>query len=292
MNSQKIEVSLGVFVYNEEKNIGKLLESIEKQRLDNVRIQEVIVISSGSYDRTNKILREWQQRSSKIKLILEVNRRGKSAAVNMFLRSANAPIVITISGDLLLHRDAIEEISLPFLHEDVGMVGAHPIPKNIKQSGIGREVELLWELHHRLSLTDPKCGEMVALRNIVREIPLESAVDEATLEVLLKIVGYKVVYAPRSIVYNKGPISVNEFLIQRRRVYAGHEWVTLTYNYQVASMNTSHLANLLWEYAMENPRSWGVLIRLTILEVMARGLGFMDYHILGKNPYKWKMISR
>jgi len=292
MSKDKIIISIGIFVHNEEKNIESLLRSITKQKLSTVTIKEIIVVSSGSNDLTNQIVRNWKRKGNRIKLICEVNRRGKSAAVNLFLRTATAPVLATISGDLRLHPQAIEEISVPFLIPEVGMAGARPVPKNTSYSTIGKEVALLWELHHQLSLIQPKCGEMVAFRNIIHRIPVTSAVDEATLEVLLKILGYEIVYAPRSIVYNKGPLTLKEFITQRRRVYAGHEWVNLTYNYRVASMNTHELLHIVWRYFLTHPSQFFIILRLISLEILARTLGFIDYHLLDKNPYVWKMISR
>lgn len=287
-----IELAVGILVHNEEKNIGALLKSLTIQQLDQVAISEIIVVSSGSNDNTNRILRQWQRKYPSIRVVTELNRRGKSAAINTFLRTAKASILVAISGDLKLHARAIEEIGIPFLHDEVGMVGAHPVPTNTRYSSIGKEVKLLWELHHQLSLRQPKCGEMVAFRNIIHKIPPESAVDEATLEVLLQIIGYKVVYAPAAVVYNKGPLNVREFLTQRRRVYAGHEWVQFQYNYRVASMNTGNLANVALEYLQAHPKQILIMGRLVGIEMLARTLGFIDYHVLGKNPYKWKMISR
>lgn len=290
--NKKIELAVGILVHNEEKNIGALLKSLTMQQLERVVITEIIVVSSGSNDNTNKILRQWQKKHPSIRVVTELNRRGKSAAINTFLQSAKAPVLVAISGDLKLHTSAIEEIGILFFHDEVGMVGAHPVPTNTRYSSIGQEVKLLWELHHQLSLRQPKCGEMVAFRNIIHKIPPESAVDEATLEILLQIIGYKVVYAPAAVVYNKGPLNVSEFLTQRRRVYAGHEWVQYQYNYRVASMNTGELANVALEYLQVRPKQVWTMGRLVSLEILARMLGFIDYHVLGRNPYKWKMISR
>lgn len=289
---KKIAVSVGVFAHNEEKNIEKLLESLERQQLDMVEIAEVIVVSSGSFDRTNTIVRKWERKNPKIRLHEEVTRRGKSAAINEFLEQAASEIVVTISSDLLLSETAIEEIGNVFYNEDVGMVGGHPKPLITETSSVGDEIELLWELHHLVSLIKPKCGEMVAFRNIIRQIPHDSAVDEATIEVLLTMIGYEVVYAPRAVVYNHGPQSFLEFLQQRRRVFTGHQWVSEKYNYQVSTMQVLPIIHVVTGLLVREPTKMWPLIRLVGMEVAARVLGWVDYYVFGKNPYVWKMISR
>jgi poly-beta-1,6-N-acetyl-D-glucosamine synthase len=290
--SNKLHVSLGVFAHNEERTIDRLLKSIQAQKLVRAKVDDVIVVSSGSFDATNSIVSKWVRRDKRYRLILEPHRRGKSAAINLFLQEARTSVVVTISGDLTLHPEAIEEITQPFIYPDVGMVGAHPIPDNSAQSQIGEEVKLLWELHHRVSMINPKCGEMVAFRNIIRELPIQSAVDEATIEVLLKVVGYTVMYAPRSIVYNKAPINLRAYMTQRRRVYAGHQWVEHKYHYSVATMNYLLLARTLFKYIVEHPRQVPTALRLVSYELTARLLGILDYHVFNRNPYIWQMVER
>ncbi|MGI5827877.1 MAG: glycosyltransferase [Patescibacteria group bacterium] len=290
--AKKINVSIGIFAYNEEKNLEKTVNSIFKQNLEIARIKEILIISSGSNDHTNTIARKLAKKDSRVKLLDQLRREGKSAAINLFVRKASSSVLLAVSADLRLRSDAVEEITLPFLHEDVGMVGAHPIPSNSHLSSIGKEVKLLWELHHYVSLKHPKCGEMVAFRNVIHSIPEQSAVDEATLEVLLKLVGYKVVYAPRAIVYNKAPLSTEEFLTQRRRVYAGHQWISAKYNYRVSTMGVENSLKAILEYLLNHPTDLLPLLKLLALEGYGRMLGWIDFHIFGRNPYVWKMVNR
>lgn len=289
---KQIPLSIGIFAHNEEKNISRVLDSILKQKTEIAIIKEIIIVSSGSNDRTNSITRTYQKKDKRFKLLEQYQREGKSSAINYYLSNTKEKIVVMISGDLKLHTHAIEEIALPFLNQDVGMAGAHPVPSNASQSQIGKEIKLLWELHHLVSLHHPKCGEMVAFRNVIRSIPKESAVDEANIEVLLKLIGYQVIYTPRSIVYNKAPLTAKEFLTQRRRVYAGHSWVSEKYNYKVSTLSTHNNLQAIIDYVSRNPQNLFTLINLVSLEFIGRILGWFDYHILGRNPYIWQMVKR
>ena len=291
-STNKVNVSIGIFAHNEEKNIDRLMKSVLKQKLNNVSIIEIVVISSGSFDKTNRIVRKYISSNSNIRLLDDVQRKGKSEAINQFLKIAKSEVVITISADLRLHPSAVEEIGLPFLNNDVGMVGARPKPSNIRSSDIGEEIDLLWELHHRISLIRAKCGEMVAFRNVIRKIPHDSSVDEATIEVLLTIVGYSIVYAPRSLVYNKGPASVREYLTQRRRVYAGHQWVERKFNYKVVTMQSDQIIRVVLVFLLTNPHRLSSMFKLMYFELAARILGWIDFNVFDKNPYVWRMISR
>jgi len=289
---KQIPVSIGIFAYNEENAITKALDSVLKQKTDQIIIKEILVVSSGSWDKTNSIVRNFSKKDKRIQLIEQFNRQGKSDAINLFLTKTKGNVVVVTGADIRLHSKSIEEIALPFLDDKVGMVGAHPVPTNIAQSKIGKEIALLWKLHHIISMQHPKCGETVAFRKVIKAIPKQSAVDEATIEVLLKLIGYQVVYAPRAIVYNKIPLNLNEFLTQRRRVYAGHKWITQKYNYQVSTMKLQNDFNAIIEYFISHPQDVLSLSKLISYELMGRLLGWFDFYILNKNPYVWKMVKR
>jgi cellulose synthase/poly-beta-1,6-N-acetylglucosamine synthase-like glycosyltransferase len=292
IKKKHLKVTIGIFAHNEEKNIRSTLDSIEKQVLDLAIIEEILVVSSGSNDKTNELVVQKSQLNPKIKLYTQAERHGKSAAINLFLSHAKSPIVVTVSADLRLNKKAIEEIVIPFLQPDVGMVGAHPVPTNSTRTPMGRVVHVLWELHHEISLVKPKCGEMIAFRNIIRQIPPQSAVDEATLEVLLQLIGYSTVYAPRSIVYNSGPKTVADFFKQRRRVFAGHQWIKNQYNYQVVTLDSTLIVQIIMRQLFVYPDKIVPLIMLVALEVSSRILGWIDFHVLRKNPYVWQMVRR
>ena len=54
---KKIDVSIGIMAYNEERNIGKLLNILLNQRLKTTHISEIVVVSSGSTDKTDSIVK-------------------------------------------------------------------------------------------------------------------------------------------------------------------------------------------------------------------------------------------
>ena len=287
-----IKVSVGIFCHNEEDNIGRALTSVVNSKTEIALIEEIVVVSSGSFDRTNRIIRQFARKDKRIVLIDEAERKGKSSAINLFLHAAHGEVLVSMSGDLKLKNDAIEEIALPFLNSEVGMAGGHPVPMNARFSSVGKEAALMWQLHHQISLRQPKCGEMVAFRNVIRKIPVQSAVDEANLEVLLRMVGFSIIYAPRSIIYNKVPGNLAQLLLQRRRVHAGHLWLADKYNYTVSTMQQDKILPAVFDYFSEHPQEIATLFRLVSIEMCAWFLGWFDYTVLGKNPFKWQMVKR
>lgn len=289
-----ISCSIGVCVYNEERNIKRFIDSLLKQKLKNVKIKEIIVIASGSTDKTLSIVKKISKRNKLIKIIYKKKREGKATAVNMFIEKASSEILVLMGGDIILAPDTVQELVGKFFNNEVGMTGVRPIPINDVDSGLfGYASHLLWELHHRVSLQDPKMGEVVAFRKIFRKIPTISSVDEANIEPLIRGQGYKIVYVPEAKAYNKGPTNIRDFIKQRRRIFSGHLAVKYEQSYQVATMNILPIFRVLLSFLKENPRPKFILYTplVILLEIYSRFLGWWDYKVLKFRYSAWETIS-
>ena len=284
-----LSVSIGIIAYNEGKNIQKLLQSLEQQILQTVIIKEIIVVSSGSTDKTNEIVRKFASKNKKIKLLVQKKRLGKSSAVNLFMAKSGSKIVILMAADIILAPQTIENLVKPLRNSRVGIVGCHPIPVNDPQSFMGYAAKTLWELHHQISLTKPKMGEVIAFRKIFTKIPVLSAVDEANIEPLIRGQGFKAIYAQGAIIRNKGPETIREFIAVRRRVYAGHLAAKHEYSYEVSTLSGFKI----FPYIFKNfSLSWKFFIwtpLIICLEIYSRFLGFLDYKYKLKKHTVWEI---
>jgi len=286
-----IKTSIGITAHNEAANIGQLLEALLLQDTTQVQIDEILIVSSGSTDGTDDIVRQWEKKDPRIRLLRQAKREGKASAINLFIGEARNEILVLESADTLPLANTVENLVRPLRDKGVGMTGGHPVPLNSEKTIIGAVVHLMWELHHRLALESPKLGEMVAFRKVIDSISLESAVDEASLEAVIQRAGFTLLYVPEAIVLNKGPESIRDFIIQRRRIQAGHLWLRSNSGYQVSTKSVSRITRHL---AQATPRSGrGLLVGAAaiILEALGRGLGWYDFKVLGKNPFVWEVAQ-
>jgi cellulose synthase/poly-beta-1,6-N-acetylglucosamine synthase-like glycosyltransferase len=284
-----LTASVGVMASNEEQNIGKLLTALKGQSLENVEIRQIIVVSSGSTDGTDDIVAECAAKDDRISLIRQEQRMGKASAINLFLDAAEADIFVLESGDTIPAPDCVECMLAPFQNPDVGMTGGRPVPVDDPNTFMGFVVHMLWRLHHMLALKSPKLGEMVAFRSFVRSIPPDTAVDEASIEALVIDEGLSLAYADDAIVYNKGAATVGDFLKQRRRIYAGHIWLSKVQSYEVSTKKVGGILSVLLEDLKPTPRTLLWTAGGVFLEFVGRLLGAIDYHVLKKNPYTWEV---
>lgn len=284
-------VSIGVCAFNEEQNIGALLDALRTQKLTNAVITEIFVLSSGSTDQTNAIVRGYEKKDERITLIAEDKKRGKASAVNIFIKNATNDILILESGDTIPDKDTVEALVAPFDDPDIAMVGAHPAPTNEKSSFLGYAVHLVWELHHRLSLVSPKAGEMVAFRKVIRQIPPQTTTDEAWIESLVVGQGFRLAYAPDAVVRMHGPETVTDFINQRRRIYVGHLHLREKRGYAPLTMSTIHVLKALGSIVKDDPAHIVHILGAVCLEAYARLSALWLFHIRGCNPYNWDVCE-
>lgn len=294
MIKKPIRVSVGICAHNEEKNIGQLLKAIVAQKgLKKFIITEILVISSGSTDKTNFYVKERARADRRIKLLVQKKRLGKAAAVNLFLKRAKNRLLILESADTLPSAGAYAKLLTALAPVKVGMVGARIIPLNRPDTFKGFIPHLMWRLHHKLNLQfpeRPKIGEVAAFKKLFTQIPVSSAVDEASIEPLIHLQGYRVVYCPEAIIHNRGPETIFDFLRQRRRIYAGHLMVKEKYGYTVITHSPSRiLGTLLANFEWTNWRDYLYTPAVIFLELVGRTLGWWDYRLKKKSHTVWEI---
>ncbi len=282
-----IRCSAGITAHNEEANIGQLLEALLKQELDQVAITEIVVVASGCTDRTCDIVRQYVQRDPRVKLFEQIRREGKTAAINLFLQNAREEICVLESGDTVPGPTTIENLVKLFQDPKVGMTGAQKIPVNVPEHIVGYMSHLRLQMEHQLCLEIPRLGELIAFRKVFTHLPPDVAMDEAFVEALVIRRGLEVKYAPDAVVYNMGPTTLREFVMQRRRNYAGHLHLRRKYGYRVSSMDNVRVSRIAMEEMTKAMRLMFTLIWLAVVEFIARILGSYDYYMRGRKHEVW-----
>jgi biofilm PGA synthesis N-glycosyltransferase PgaC len=289
MNQDRIECSVGITAYNEEANIGRLLQAIIDQRLYEVEISEILVVASGCTDRTEEIVRAYMEKEPRIRLYVQEKREGKTSAINIFLGQAKERICVLESGDTLPREDTIENMVRMFRDPAVGMTGAQKVAVNTPDHVVGVLSHLRLKMEHQLCLEIPRLGELIAFRKVFDQIPPDVAMDEAFVEALIIRRGMQVRYAPDAVVYNMGPETVGDFVTQRRRNYAGHLYLRDKYGYRVSSLENRRVLRIALEEVWGAVRLVATLGILAVLEVYSRILGAWDYRVKKEKHVVWDM---
>ncbi len=291
--TQCIEYSVGVMAYNEEANIGRTLEAILGQTQHKTALTEIIVVASGCTDNTVGVVQAMMASETRIQLVIQPQREGKASAINLFLQRARSPIFVMVGADIIPEHDTLEQLCTHFLDTHVGMVGAHPVPVNDQETFVGHAVHLLWLLHDRMARRSPKLGEVVAFRNTVASIPTDTAVDEISIQAAISAQHLSLVYEPEALVYNKGPMTIRDFLKQRRRIHAGHLKIREQERYEAPTMSVFPILQELFisaPYTVNSPKQLVWTLGTIGLEGLARLQG--QYDVMRKRSHHvWQAVA-
>lgn len=279
-----LNVSICIPAYNEGKNIKKILNALLKQRTKQIQINNIIVVSSGSTDKTEQFVQEYCEKYPKFHLIREEERRGKASAINRFLEVVDDEVVVIESADTIPYPNMIEKLCTPFLRDKkIGMTGGAPIPVNDPNTFLGYIIHAWWWFHRNI----PRFGEIIAFRNIIGTLSRKTAVDEAYIQAKLAQLNYKLVHIDEARVRNKGPETVADLIKQRRRIFNGHARLFTEENVKIDNMTRSSLHLLLFQYQMYSLKHVVWFTGGIGIEIIARILGYYDTYHKKINPYIW-----
>lgn len=154
---KKTTVTIAIPVYNEEKNIANILQSIFSQTHSSYILKEILIQSDASTDNTNKIIKNLQKKHSIITLNDHKQRRGKVYWTESSYRENTSDILVTLDADIgLVGKNFLDTLIKPLLLDSAAQLAvAHQIPLRPKNM-IGKVIYstfLLWD-YIRLSVPD------------------------------------------------------------------------------------------------------------------------------------------
>jgi len=286
---------IGICAYNEEANIGKLLQNLLTQQLNtDFRLNKIIVVASGCTDKTEEIVKDYSKQHSAVKLITEKERRGKTSALNMMLDAVQADVLVYLNADVVPAQGGVNAMLRYFLDNSVGIVTAKAIPVDDRKKFAGFYSHFFWLFSHLIcvNLFVKVHGELCAIRSkLIEKIPWDVPWEDHYFEVITRRQGFRVVYAQDAIVFTKGPGSVADILKWRRRTFTGYlylrkkyiTWTPTPNLYKVFSflnrvVNVKDLREVVWTWVIGFLEA---IVFLTALVDLKRGYV----------PVKWQPIA-
>lgn len=112
-----MKISVVVTVLNEEKTIAALLESLFIQTK---KPEQIIVVDGGSSDSTVEIIRHYQRKDGRIKLLVEKCSRARGR--NLGCEIAKEEIVAVTDAGCVADKDWLRNLTLPFENTRVDVV--------------------------------------------------------------------------------------------------------------------------------------------------------------------------
>ncbi|MGL5594128.1 MAG: glycosyltransferase family 2 protein, partial [Cetobacterium sp.] len=113
-----LKVSVIVPVYNTEKYLKRCLDSIINQSLKEI---EIIVVNDGSTDNSKNIIKSYEKKDSRIKIVNKPN-GGLSSARNEGIKVAKSKYIAHIDSDDWVEYNYLEEMYLKAEKENLDIV--------------------------------------------------------------------------------------------------------------------------------------------------------------------------
>jgi len=217
-------VSIGLCATVELENTLLLAERILKIDDPHVNVQEVIVATPN-----RSLALRLERRDSRLIVLLESKREGKTSALNKIISRATGDILVIASADIKMARDAIPKLVKALIdHEDWGLADSRVQMADGNGLLMDKVNGLLWTVHNA-TLDDlnyeeklAHAGDMFAVRRkLIRQIPSITN-DDAHVALGVQKQGFKIKRVPSAVVWITGPTSPADYVTQRTRILRGH----------------------------------------------------------------------
>ncbi len=176
------KLSIIVPVYNEEKTIKIVLESLKKLELINKIKKEIIVVNDFSNDKTESILNDFIKENKEHKIIHLSHKKnlGKGAALNTGLKNFTGDVVVFQDADLEYDPNEFNELLIPLIRGYANVVygsrfkGSKPHRILFFWHTIGNVIlTFLSNMFSNLNLSDMEtCYKMFA-KDIIKDITIK-----------------------------------------------------------------------------------------------------------------------
>ncbi len=283
-------VTVGMMVYNEENSVGACLKAVLDENDKGKGVARVVVVASACTDRSEEIVREIAFTDNRVELLSEPLKKGKTAAVNEFLSRVNTPFCALVNGDTLIQNGALVQMVNALRDSEVGMVGGRVTPLNSGRNLSTRMVNLIWDLHHEVSLRRPKLGEVVVFRHCFDHLDEESGADEVAIEQKVIKAGLQLLYLPGAIVANRGATNLSDYFRHRVRIHSQHLVSQRSAGYVPSTARLSSGLSGIIRILVTQPGRLLLVGCLAAIEVVAR-MSSRTLLSAGKRHTNWSPIK-
>jgi cellulose synthase/poly-beta-1,6-N-acetylglucosamine synthase-like glycosyltransferase len=245
-------VTIVTAAFNEERHIAATIAN--KLALDYPAGKlEIIVVSDGSTDRTDELVRSFEARG--VTLMRQGPRAGKTAALNLALQSATGDIVVFSDANSIYAPDALRHLLANFSDPAVGYVTGKMVYVNPDGSNVGDGCTAYMRYENLLRASETAIGSIVGVDGGVdavrRSLYIPMRADQIPDFVLpLQVVrqGYRVVYEPEALLQENSLSRVEDEFRMRVRVTLRALWALWDMRKLLAPWNNFLFAWQLWSH--------------------------------------------
>ena len=222
-NNKIITVTIGIPAYNEQANIGDLLDSLISQYEEGFRIEEILVISDRSTDNTAKIVSAFGDQ--RVRLMESEERKGKPKIINEIFDKAQTDIVAILDADIRLSsKEVIKELVEPLIDGRAEYSSGHVLhllPKTFIQKIASIRADM-WNEIKNSKYASPMYLSDGSIRAFAKPIYKEMKFPDASADDVFPFLycekkNHAFIFAEKAMAYYKLPETLSDYLKQYKR---------------------------------------------------------------------------
>ncbi|WP_051434432.1 glycosyltransferase family 2 protein [Desulfonatronum lacustre] len=241
-------VSIVIAARNEEKNIEKRINNLLELDYPSARF-EIVVVSDGSDDNTNQIVRECAARSALVRIFVCAPSRGKASALSKGVREAQGEIIVFADCRQWFDRRVVMELVANFNDPQIGCVSGELVFVEQRASTIQKEMGVYWRYEKMVRKLESQGGSVVGAtgaiyairRELYKDIPAETILDDVLLPMIIVMQGQRCVFDPSAVAYDTVSKDMRSEMTRKIRTLAGN-WQLL----KIAPELMSPLQDSIW----------------------------------------------
>lgn len=109
-----MKISVVITVLNEEKSIGPLLDALLTQSL---KPDKIVIVDGGSKDKTREILRHYQKKDKRIKVLFQKSSRAEGR--NLGVEVAKNEVITMTDAGCIPDKDWLKNLTAPFKNPEI-----------------------------------------------------------------------------------------------------------------------------------------------------------------------------
>lgn len=250
-------LTLVIPMYNEEKIIKEKIENTSRLDYPKDRLK-IVILDDHSTDKSKEIsLHAIKEQSINADIMENNGGKGKARALNWIFPFLNSEITVISDADALLKNDSLLQISKNYSNPDIGGVtGKIVIISN--EAGLSKSHEDsyrfyfdIWRIGESKIYSVSVCnGPLMSFRtSLLKKINIDPNIYADDSDILYKIIrlGYRVIYDPEAIVYERVPLSSKGRIIQKMKRING---LRIVYLKNIDLLGKGRFGTIIYPYAL------------------------------------------
>lgn len=226
-------ISIVMVVRNEESVLKRKLQNLLAMDYPPERC-EIVVVSDGSTDRTEEILRE--QGGTRVQAVMKQMSEGKASGLNDAIGVARGEIIVFMDARQQVESGALRLLMQNFADPETGCVSGELMLGDPNAGETTRSMGLYWRIEKEIRELEAASGSVVGAtgalyavrREMVLSLPRGTILDDVYIPMEVVRQGKRVVFEPRARAWDAPSLGANREFARKVR--------TLTGNYQLVQL--------------------------------------------------------